>query len=85
MIRGRKNASHTRTEERWPCQRLRMAFSLILFFFFEVLIGKKLPEPIPFLALGLGLVAFASAVSAIREWKLAMQLVLIQDALERRR
>ncbi len=68
----------------WPCQRLRLGWALVLFFFFEVLVGKQLPEVMPFLILGVGLGCLASAVFAIRDWKLEAQLALIQDALDRR-
>jgi len=70
-------------EEGWPCQRLRMAFSLILFFFFETLIGKQLPAMLPILALGIGIACFASAMQAIQKWRLEAQLALIRDALDR--
>lgn len=72
----------TISEAGWPCVRLRTAFALILFFFFEVLIGRKLPPLMPALALGLGSVFFVSAMTAIRQWKLAAQLALIQQAIE---
>lgn len=71
-------------EEGWPCQRLRVAFSLILFCFFELLIGRRLPEVMPILCLGAGIACLASAIGAIREWKLAAQLGLIQQALDQR-
>jgi hypothetical protein len=70
------------TEEGWPCQRLRIAFSLILFFFFEIFIGKKLPEVMPYLSLGIGISLLVSAMDAIRKWKVAMRIALIRDALE---
>src|SRR5687767_4264925 len=70
-------------EEGWPCQRLRVAFGLILFFFFEILLGKKLPEVMPILCLGFGIACLASAISAIRSWKMNAQLSLIQDALSK--
>ena len=37
---GGKDVKDLITEEGWPCQRLRIAFSLILFCFFELLIGR---------------------------------------------
>jgi len=72
------------TENGWPCQRLRMGWSLVLFYFFETLIGKQLPLVMPLigLAIGLGLLLWAGV--AIREWKLQAQLAIIQDALDRR-
>ncbi|MCB9653415.1 MAG: hypothetical protein H6729_04685 [Deltaproteobacteria bacterium] len=76
---------HERGYERWPCLRLRAGFGLTFFFFFETLIGRQLPLPIPYLALVLGSLAFASAFSALRSWKLAYQVALIEDAVARRR
>ena len=67
----------------WPCQRLRVGWALVLFFFFERLIGQQLPEVMPFLMLGMGVALLASAMFAIREWKLEAQLALIQDAIDR--
>lgn len=75
--RGR-HASHTVSEEGWPCQRLRIGFSLILFFFFETLIGKQLPYVMALLALGLGIACLASAVSAIQRWKFQQQLAVVR-------
>lgn len=72
-------------EEGWPCQRLRMGWSLVLFFFFETLIGKSLPEIMPVLALGLGVACLVSAMKAIREWKLNAQIAILMDALDRSR
>ena len=71
-------------EEGWPCQRLRIGWSLVLFFMFEVFVGKQLPEVMPLIALGLGAGCLASAIMAIREWKMKSQIKLIVDALERR-
>jgi hypothetical protein len=73
------------TEEGWPCQRLRIAFSLILFFFFELFIGRRLPDLAPYISLALGIALLVSAMGAIRHWKLNMQLLLIQDAIDRAR
>ena len=72
------------TEDGWPCQRLRIAFSLILFFFFETLIGKQLPQIMPFIMLGLGIACLASAMSAIQKWRLESQLALVQAAIDQR-
>ena len=69
-------------ERGWPCQRLRLGWAMILFFFFEVLIGKQLPEVMPFMILGVGLSLLVSAMMAIREWKLEAQLHMIQEALD---
>ena len=71
------------TEEGWPCQRLRIAFSLILFYFFETLIGKQLGPVIAIVALGIGLASLASAMQAIKKWKLESRLALIQQAIDR--
>jgi hypothetical protein len=60
-----------------------MAFSLILFFFFETLIGRQLPQAIPILALGLGIACLASAMQAIQKWRLEARLALIRHAIER--
>jgi hypothetical protein len=71
-------------EHGWPCQRLRLGWSLVLFFFFETLLGHKLPLVMPYLMLAMGVAMLVSAQLAIREWKLATQLAMVQDALERR-
>ncbi|MEQ9499080.1 MAG: hypothetical protein RIT81_19520 [Deltaproteobacteria bacterium] len=71
-------------DEGWPVQRLRLGWALVLFFFFEVLVGQQLPVVMPFLMLGIGLGCLASAVLAIREWKLEAQVALIMNALDRR-
>lgn len=64
-------------EEGWPCQRLRLAYASILFFFFEVMIGRHLPGAMPILALGIGIACLVSAMQAIREWQLQARLGLI--------
>lgn len=68
----------------WPSVRLRTAFALLLFFVFETLIGRQLPTIMPGIALGLGSVFFVSAMAAIGQWKLAVQLAAAKDALDRR-
>ena len=72
-------------EEGWPCQRLRLAFGLILFFFFETLIGKKLPEFMPMLCLGIGIASFVSAMNQIRTWQMKARIFLIQEAIDQAR
>ena len=69
------------SEEGWPCQRLRIGFALILFYFFETLIGKQLGPVIAIVALGLGMACLASAMQAIKKWKQNAQAALIFDAL----
>src|SRR5688572_26220870 len=81
---GRSDLSALVPEEGWPCQRLRIAFSLILFFFFETLIGKQLGFVIAVLALGIGIACLASAMQAIQRWKLGAQLALIREAFDQR-
>jgi hypothetical protein len=71
-------------EKGWPMQRLRMGWSLILFFFFETQIGRQLPLVIPILSFGLGVACLVSATRAIREWKLNAQIAVLVDALDRR-
>lgn len=71
------------SEPSWPCQRLRLGFALVLFFFFEVFIGQKLPDVMPAIMLGLGIALLASAALSIREWKLQVQLALLREALEK--
>lgn len=78
------NRAFERVEEAWPCQRLRVGWSLVLFFLFETTIGRQLPEVMPYLGLGLGLASLLSAMYAIRTWKLKAQIALVQDALEQR-
>lgn len=71
-----------RAESAWPCQRLRVGWSLLIFFVFEVTLGQRLPEVMPLLALGLGLALLGSAMYAIRNWKLKAQIALIMEALD---
>lgn len=71
------------SEEGWPCQRLRMAFSLILFFVFERYIGQRLPAAMPFIALGTGFACLVSAMHAIQSWKAAAHLSVLK-AIESR-
>ncbi|MCK6545110.1 hypothetical protein L6R52_04525 [Myxococcota bacterium] len=73
------SAPNTLDPERgWPCQRLRLGFGLVLFFVFEVTIGRKLPNVLPLLALGLGVGSLVSALFAIRHWLLTMKLASIR-------
>jgi hypothetical protein len=72
------------TEDGWPALRLRIAFSLILFCFFELFIGKRLPEVTPYVSFGLGVFMLGWAMNAIQEWKLKAQIALIKDAIDRR-
>ena len=69
-------------EDGWPCQRLRLAFGLILFFFFELFIGRQLPFALAVIALGIGVASFVSAMRAINEWKLTARLTAVMQALE---
>jgi hypothetical protein len=71
-------------ERGWPCQRLRVGWALVLFFFFEVLLGQKLPLVMPYLMLGIGLALLVSAQLAIRDWQHSVRLALVRDAIERR-
>lgn len=71
-------------EEGWPCQRLRLGFGLLLFFFFEVTIGRKLPPAFAGVMLGLGVASLVSAASAIATWRQSAQLASILQALEQR-
>lgn len=80
----RTRSAFQRAEEAWPCQRLRIGWTLVLFFVFEVTLGHQLPDIMPILALGLGLSLLGSALYAIRDWKLKAQLALITDALDHR-
>ena len=70
-------------ERGWPCQRLRLGWALILFYFFETLIGQQLPLALPVMMLGLGIACLVSAMFAIREWKMEAQLAILQDAIDR--
>lgn len=60
-------------DEAWPCQRLRIGWALVLFFLFEVTLGRQLPEVMPYLALGLGLALLGSALYAIRVLRYALE------------
>ena len=73
-----------RADEAWPCQRLRIGGSLLLFFLFEVTLGQRLPEVMAYMTLGLGLALVGSALYAIRAWKQKAQIALIVDALDHR-
>lgn len=71
-------------EQGWPCQRLRMGWSLVLFCIFELILGKQLPVAIPYMALGLGLACLVSAMYAIRMWRIEAKLLSVRGALDRR-
>ncbi len=73
-----------RADKTWPCQRLRLGWSLVIFYVFELTMGQQLPEVMPWLALGLGLAMLGSAMYAIRSWKMKAQIALIMDALDHR-
>lgn len=68
-------------EEGWPIQRLRIAFALILFYFFETLIGKSLGFAIAIIALGTGIACLVSAMQAIKEWQDKARIALLQEAI----
>ncbi len=70
-------------EEGWPVQRLRMGWALVLFFVFEILIGRSLPQIMPILALAIGVVCLASAMMTIRERRLDARIAERVDALDR--
>ncbi len=69
------------SEDVWPVQRIRFALGAILFFTFEVTIGKQLPRPMVYLLLGMGIASMASAIEAMRAYKLQHQVELIQRAV----
>lgn len=69
----------------WPCQRLRIGYALVLFFVFEVTLGRQLPLAVPFMMLGFGLALLVSAFQSIRAWKLHAKIKLIQQAIEEAR
>ena len=60
------HSPHT-LEDEWPVQRLRLAVGGILFFMFEMLIGRQLPPQIAYMALGLGCAAAVSSAYTVRE------------------
>lgn len=68
----------------WPCQRIRLAFGALLFFIFEVTIGKQLPMLMTYLILGLGMTCAVSAFFALRSFKLQYQLDRIKSAFQER-
>ena len=70
-------------DDGWPVQRLRMGWALVLFFFFEMHIGRQLPQIMPFLALGLGVACLISAHGTIREMKLQAQISERVRAIDR--
>lgn len=67
-------------EKDWPCQRLRLGYGLVLFFVFEVALGRQLPLPLAFMALGLGSALLVSAYQQIRVWRLRSKVRLLQAA-----
>jgi hypothetical protein len=69
--------------EGWPVQRLRMGWALVLFYFFEVHIGKSLPQVMAFIALGMGIACLVSAMTAIREMKLQAEIADRVDEIDR--
>lgn len=72
-------------EEGWPCQRLRIGYGLILFFFFETFIGQTLGPVMPILMLGGGIACLASAVQAIRDWQQSSKIAVLVRALDEHR
>ena len=80
---NRESVDEIVNEEGWPCQRLRTAYGLILFFFFETTIGRHLPELLTFVMLGAGIALFVSAQAAIRDWKQEKSFRFIEDAFWR--
>ncbi len=71
-------------EDYWPCQRLRLAFGCLLFFLFEMSLGKKLPPILTWMIFSVGVGSFMSALLALRTYKLRYQIELIQKALKER-
>ena len=51
----------------WPTQRLRLGWALILFFAFEMTIGRRLPPVLAYLVLSAGIALLASAGQSIRQ------------------
>ncbi|HJL43160.1 MAG TPA: hypothetical protein RMG48_17775 [Myxococcales bacterium LLY-WYZ-16_1] len=64
----------------WPCQRLRIGYGLVLFFVFEVSLGRQLPVELAFAALGLGGACLVSAFQQIRVWRFRAKVRLIEAA-----
>lgn len=74
----------TSEEYGWPCQRLRLGIGALLFTLFEVTIGRQLPGILVAMILGLGVGCLVSAMAALQDVRLRMQLEVIREALEGR-
>lgn len=72
---------HDDFEDGWPCQRIRLAVGALAFFAIEKTLGPTLPAVMLYLVLGLALACAASAVLAVRAWRLEAQLFVLQEAL----
>lgn len=72
-------------EKGWPCQRLRLGIGALIFFAFEVLIGKQLPVPMTMMIPAVGVASLMSARSALMTYKLQYQIALIEDAFRQAR
>ncbi|MFO0725095.1 MAG: hypothetical protein U1E65_15045 [Myxococcota bacterium] len=71
--------------EGWPCQRLRFAIGAILFFTFEITIGRQLPRSMMYVLLGMGIASMVSAIEAMRIYRHDLQLELVRRAMNPRR
>lgn len=72
-------------ERGWPCQRLRLGIGALIFFAFEVLIGRKLPVPMTMLIPAIGVASLVSARGALMSYKLQYQIALIEEAFREAR
>ncbi len=72
-------------ERGWPCQRLRVGIGALVFFAFEVLVGRKLPVPMTMMIPAIGVASLMSARSALQAWKLQYQIELIEEAFRQAR
>lgn len=72
-------------EKGWPCQRLRLGIGALIFFAFEVFIGKQLPVPMTMMIPAIGVASLVSARGALQAWKLQYQIRLIEEAFNQAR
>lgn len=72
-------------EDGWPCQRVRLAIGVLLFFVFEVTIAQQLPTIIMLPILGIGVGCAISAFYAIRSFKIEAEVDMIMDSIKRSR
>lgn len=77
-----KNDTKKSADEYWPCQRLRLGIGLGLFLFVEMLLIQKLPIALDAVMMGICVATWASAIIAVKRFKMEQRLVLVREAIQ---